>query len=183
MVLLNLRRSVSHGLPFLFIDMKNTLLLIIIALALSACCNTKNLPVKIETRDSIITKVVKETKYVKDTVYLEIPAQTAERTTQDSTSHLENDYATSDARINEDGTLYHDLKTKQQSIPVEVDIPVQTTDSTTAEIKYKDREVKIEVPRELTWWQKTKMYSFWALLALFVISNCKGILSIIRKII
>ena len=157
MVLLNLRRSVSHGLPFLFIDMKNTLLLIIIALALSACCNTKNLPVKIETRDSIITKVVKETKYIKDTVYLEVPAQTAERTTRDSTSHLENDYATSDARINEDGTLYHDLKTKPQSIPVDVDIPVQTTDSTTAEIKYKDREVKIEVPRELTWWQKTKM--------------------------
>ena len=44
--------------------MKNTLLLIIVALALSACCNTKNLPVKIETRDSIITKVVKETKYI-----------------------------------------------------------------------------------------------------------------------
>ena len=163
--------------------MKNTLLLILIALALSACSNTKNLPVKIETRDSIITKVVKETKYVKDTVYLEIPAQTAERTTQDSTSHLENDYATSDARINEDGTLYHDLKTKPQNTPVEVDIPVQTTDSTTAEIKYIDREVKIEVPLELTWWQKTKMYGFWALLALFLIRNLKGVLSIVKKII
>lgn len=163
--------------------MKNTLLLILIALTLSACCNTKNLPVKIETRDSIITKVVKETKYIKDTVYLEVPAQTSERTTRDSTSHLENDYATSDARINEDGTLYHDLKTKPQNIPVEVDIPVQTTDSTTAETKYIDREVKIEVPRELTWWQKTKMYGFWALLALFVISNRKGILSVVKKII
>ena len=163
--------------------MKNTLLLIIVALALSACCNTKNLPVKIETRDSIITKVVKDTKYIKDTVYLEIPAQTAERTTPDSTSHLENDYATSDARINEDGTLYHDLKTKPQNTPVEVDIPVQTTDSTTAKTKYIDREVKIEAPRELTWWQKTQIYGFWALLALFLIRNLKGVLSIVKKII
>ena len=141
------------------------------------------MPVKIETRDSIITKVVKETKYIKDTVYLEVPAQTAERTTQDSTSHLENDYATSDARINEDGSLYHDLKTKPQRKPQEVDVPVQTTDSTTAETKYIDREVKIEVPRELTWWQKTQIYGFWALLALFLIRNLKGVLSIVRKII
>lgn len=163
--------------------MKNTLLLILIALALSACCNTKNLPVKIETRDSIITKVVKDVKYIKDTVYLEIPAQTAERTTADSTSHLENDYATSDARINKDGSLYHDLKTKPQNTPVEVDIPVQTTDSTTAEIKYVDREVAVEVPRELSLLQKTQIYGFWALLALFIISNRKGILSIIKKII
>ena len=141
------------------------------------------MPVKIETRDSIITKVVKDVKYIKDTVYLEIPAQTAERTTPDSTSHLENDYATSDARINEDGSLYHDLKTKPQRKPQEVEVPVQTTDSTTAEIKYVDREVAVEVPRELSWWQKTKMYGFWALLALFIISNRKGILSIVRKII
>lgn len=163
--------------------MKNTLLLIIIALALSACCNTKHLPLKIETKDSIITKVVKDVKYIKDTVYLEIPAQTAERTTPDSTSHLENDYATSDARINEDGSLYHDLKTKPQRKPQEVDVPVQTTDSTTAEVKYIDREVAVEVPRELSWWQKTQMYGFWVLFALAAITNRKGILSIIKKIV
>ena len=163
--------------------MKSTLLLILTAFILSGCGSAKNMPVKIETRDSIITKVVKDVKYIKDTVYLEIPAQTAERTTPDSTSHLENDYATSDARINEDGSLYHDLKTKPQRKPQEVEVPVQTTDSTTAEIKYVDREVAVEVPRELSWCQKTKMYGFWALLALFIISNRKGILSIVRKII
>ena len=163
--------------------MKNTVLLIIIALALSACCNTKNLPVKIETRDSVITKVVKETKYIKDTVYLEVPAQTAERTTADSTSHLENDYAVSDARINPDGTLYHDLNTKPQEKPFEVETPVERKDSIV--YRYKDRTVyeTVEVERELTWWQKTKMYGFWALLALFLIRNLKGVLSIVKKII
>lgn len=163
--------------------MKSTLLLILTAFILSGCGSAKNMPVKIETRDSIITKVVKETKYIKDTVYLEIPAQTAERTTPDSTSHLENDYATSDAWINEDGSLYHDLKTKPQRKPQEVEVPVQTTDSTTAEIKYVDREVAVEVPRELSWWQKTQMYGFWVLFVLAAISNRKGILSIVKKIL
>ena len=163
--------------------MKSTLLLILTAFILSGCGSAKNMPVKIETRDSIITKVVKDVKYIKDTVYLEIPAQTAERTTPDSTSHLENDYATSDARINEDGSLYHDLKTKPQRKPQEVEVTVQSTDSTTAEIKYVDSEVAVEVPGELSWWQKTKMYGFWGWLALFIINNRKRILSIGRKII
>ena len=163
--------------------MKNTLLLIIVALALSACCNTKNLPVKIETRDSIITKVVKETKYIKDTVYLEIPAQTAERETRDSTSHLENDYATSDARINKDGSLYHDLKTKPQDKPVEFDKPVETRDSIIYRTQYIDRVQTVEVERALSWWQKTQMYGFWVALAAIAVIYRKKIFSVLKLLI
>lgn len=95
---------------------------IILALMMmcSSCCPCKNLTTETKTHDSVRVETNTVTVYVPDTVYIEIPAQNAERTTADSTSHLENDYATSDARINADGTLFHSLKTKPQEKPVEV---------------------------------------------------------------
>lgn len=96
-----------------------------------------------------------ETVYVTDTAYIEIPAQTAERTTEDSTSHLENDFALSDARINPDGTLFHSLETKPQSKPVEFQKPIITNDS--IEVRYKTRTRTVEVERKLTKWEKFKM--------------------------
>lgn len=122
-------------------------------------------------------------EYVPDTVFIEIPAQTSERETADSTSHLENDYATSDARINPDGTLYHNLKTKPQKKPVEFEKPVERKDS----VIYKTKTVtktKIEkVPRDLTWWQKTQIYGFWVILFILVIVYRKKILSLVKWLI
>lgn len=116
---------------------------------------------------------------------LEIPSQTAERTTRDSTSHLENDYAESDARINPDGSLFHDLNTKPQEKPFEVETPVERNDSIV--YKYKDRTVyetvEVEVERELTWWQRTQMYGFWVALLVIVITYRKGIWSVIKRIV
>lgn len=97
-----------------------------------------------------------------DTVYLEIPPQTAQRETRDSTSHLENDYAESDARINSDGSLYHDLKTKPQKKPLEFEKPVERKDSIVYRTKTVTETKVKEVPRELTWFQKTQIYGFWA---------------------
>ena len=98
--------------------MKRSIFLIMAAVLLVGGCSPgKHLAKTQQQQDSTRVEVRKEIVYVPDTVYLEIPAQTAERTTRDSTSHLENDYATSDARINTDGSLYHDLKTKPQEIP------------------------------------------------------------------
>ncbi len=117
-------------------------------------------------------------------------AQKSVRTTADSVSELENDYATSEARINPDGTLYHDLKTKPQEIPKEVETPMERNDSIV--YKYKDRTVyetvEVEVERELTWWQKTQMYGFWVALAVIVVgvivSQRKKIISwLMKKII
>lgn len=112
------------GMPLLFfIDMRKVLfLMIILALLMmcGSCCPCKNLTTETKTHDSVRVETNTVTVYVPDTVLIEIPAQTAERTTADSTSHLENDYATSDVHINADGTLFHDLKTKPQKKPVEV---------------------------------------------------------------
>ena len=85
--------------------MKKTLMLILALALLTGCKTTKQtasppIPVvPIETNTN--TKIV-HTETI-DTVFIEIPPQSAERTTPGKTSHLETDYAESDARINEDG--------------------------------------------------------------------------------
>lgn len=131
--------------------MKRSIFFIVAAVLLVGGCSPgKHLAKTQQQQDSTRVEVRKEIVYVPDTVYLEIPAQTAERTTRDSTSHLENDYATSDARINPDGSLYHDLKTKPQEIPKEVQTPVELNDSIV--YKYKDRTVYVE--KQMKWYDK-----------------------------
>ena len=113
---------------------------------------------------------------------MKIPAQTAENTTRDTSSHLETDYAESDARIDPDGTLHHSLRNKEQEKPVPMDVPTTQKDS----IVYKDRYVyeKVEVPRDLSAWQKWQIRSFWILLsvtAVYVLR--KPLLSLVRRFI
>lgn len=159
----------------------NISLLLLIALLLTACGTPKKLTTtqqdstRIEIRETVI--------YVPDTVFVEIPAQTAERTTQDSTSHLENDYALSDARINPDGSLYHDLKTKPQEKPVPFDKPVEKKDSIIYRTQYIDREITGEVERELSWWEKTQIYGFWGLVVILIIVYRKKIFALARRFI
>ena len=138
------------------------------------------MPTQTEQKDSIRTVVREVTRYIRDTVIMEIPAQSAENTTRDTSSHLETDYAESDARINQDGTLFHSLKNKEQEKPVPVDVPVTQKDS----IVYRDKYVyeAMEVPRELTSWQKWQMRSFWILLVIvagYVLR--KPLLALIRR--
>lgn len=159
----------------------NISLLLLIALLLTACGTPKKLTTtqqdstRIEIRETVI--------YVPDTVFVEIPSQTAERTTQDSTSHLENDYALSDARINPDGSLYHDLKTKPQEKPVPIEKPVERKDSIIYRTQYIDREVTVEVERELSWWEKTQIYGFWGLVVILLIVYRKKIFALARRFI
>lgn len=145
----------------------------------SGCCTQRRVVEQnttvIQHKDSANTevRVDKVIEYLIDTVYIKIPAQMAERTTQDSTSHLENDYATSDARINQDGTLYHDLKTKPQEIASEFQKPVEMKDSIRTEYKTKTEYITLidekEVEKELTWWQHTCIKWFpWCLILLII---------------
>ena len=155
---------------------------VVVVLLLTSCGPGKHLPVQTENRDSTRVEVREKTVYIRDTVLMEIPAQSAENTTRDTSSHLETDYAESDARIDPDGTLHHSLRNKPQKQPVPVDVPQTQKDS----IVYRDRFISetIEVPRDLTSWQKWQMRSFWILLsglAVFVIR--KPLLALIRRFI
>lgn len=163
--------------------MKRSIIFMLAAVLLVGGCSPgKHLAKTQQQQDSTRVEVRKEIVYVPDTVYLEIPAQTAERTTRDSTSHLENDYATSDARINSDGTLYHDLRTKPQEKEIPVEVPKERKDS----IIYRNIEVEKIVPveRELTKWQKTQMRGFWVVLVVLVVYVFrKPFLALIRRFI
>ncbi len=161
---------------------RNIIYSIIAFLLLTSCGAGKHLPTQTEQRDSVRVEVRKETKYIKDTVFLTVPAQSAENTTRDTSSHLETDYAESDARIAPDGTLHHTLRNKEQEKPVPVDVPVTQKDS----IVYRDKFIyeTVEVERELTGWQKWQLRSFWILLsglAIFVLR--KPLLALIRRFI
>lgn len=163
--------------------MKRTIFILAAVLLLGSCCPCRHLTTTTNRQDSTRIEVRTNTIYVPDTVFIEIPAQTAERTTADSTSHLENDYATSDAKINSDGTLFHDLKTKPQQKPVPTQKQVEQKDSIVYQAKYIDKEVLVEVERKLSWWEKTQIYGFWAVLVIFIIIYRKKIFSLINGLI
>lgn len=166
---------------------KIIILLVGIILLLDSCSTTKKAtqiinPVATETTS---TKVVEKQIFVPDTVFVEIPAQQAERTTQDSISFLETDYAASTARINLDGTLYHDLKNKAQRKPVQHDTPVITKDS----IVYVNKETSVPYPvvRELTIYEALSVKYFKWLLPLFALALMwifrKPVMALIRRFI
>lgn len=148
---------------------KHLILLLAAASLMWGCCPCRNLTTETDSQDSIRVEFRTKTILVPDTVFVEIPAQTAERTTRDSVSHLENEYAASDARINPDGSLFHDLRTKPQKKPVVTDKKIEQRDS----IVYQNRLVQVtktvSVPRDLTKFQKTQIAGFWFLLAIIAL--------------
>ena len=170
--------------------MKQTTLLILLSGALlTTGCKThktvqEQLPiVPIETNTD--TKIVHIETI--DTVFIEIPAQSAERTTPGKESHLETDYAESDARINEDGTLTHTLHNKPTKQPV----PVKNSTDTVYVDKFIEKPVPVEVPkeveRELTSWQKIRLDTWgWLVTALVLCIGrvCrKPLITLVRRLL
>ena len=155
-----------------------------LSVILAGCKSTKYVPVYVQN-DSVRTVVKTETVYEKDTAYIEIPRQTAERITKDTISSLENDFATSNAWITSDGTLHHTLATKEQELPFEYDKKIERTDSTST--KQGTTTIVKTVEKELSWWQQTKIYGFRVLAALLAIGLVwkyrKAIMAFIRKLI
>lgn len=159
--------------------MMNRIIYIIIAVFVfiaTGCRTTKTVstqpPIILHERDSVRVETKTVTIYERDTVTIEIPAQTAERTTPDSLSTLENDFAISTARINPDGTLFHTLFTIPGKFNVPFDKPIQKTENTRIQYKEIEKPVPVEVPveveRKLTWWQSTCIKFFpWALGVIF----------------
>lgn len=134
-------------------------------LLLGACSTTRKLSSQATNeRDSIHIEYRERIVSVPDTVFVEIPAQTAERTTPDSTSHLENDYSESDARINPDGTLFHSLSTKPQMKPVSFKKQIEYRDSIIYQDRWRTRTKTVVKENKLSWFQKT------------LIGGCSGLL-------
>lgn len=137
------------------------ILFFILLFGMTACSPCRRLATS--TRDSVRVETIIHTEYVPDTVFIEVPAERERQTVRDTTSRLETSFAVSEARINPDGALFHSLENKPQKRPVPIEKEVVYHDS----MVYRDRmdTETVEVERELTWWQQTRMRGFWVLLA------------------
>lgn len=127
-----------------------------LALLLFSSCRPGQQLVVVEARDSVrVEERVREVK-VTDTLFIEVPRQAAERTTADSSSHLENDYALSDARILADGSLFHSLETKPRTDTLTQELSVQAKDS----IVYREKVVPQPVPIEkpMGWFTQMRLW-------------------------
>ena len=108
-------------------------------------CSPRILPPS-EVKDSVRVEI--RERMVRDTAYVEIPVIKEVNMTRDSSSHLENDYASSDASI-ENGLLRHTLQTKPQKLAAPVDVPV----SDTVYVHDRGETIIKEVPAQFTKWQ------------------------------
>lgn len=175
--------------------MKRLILILIPLLTLISCQTAKQ---TISTEPVILTEygektvereIITEIDTV--TVFIEIPVQSAYREVPDSTSHLETDFATSDAWINLDGTLGHKLENKPLSKPIDVPVPKTTVNSNQTEAKIKEVPVPVPQPypveKKLSGWEALQIKSFWwligAVASLLAIIFRKPIISLIRQML
>lgn len=168
--------------------MRSTIIFYLLVSVFVSCGTARKLPppnpsIKDSTR--VETKVV--TVFIKDTVTIIVPGQTTKASTRDSSSHLETDYAVSDASIDSTGTLHHSLSNKEGEIPMPTETKVIYRDS----VVFRDREVEVptpypvevKVPRDLTFWQQMQMKGFWVMLILLLLKCRKGIFAVVRRFI
>lgn len=133
----------------------------ILAVLLSGCAARRI--VGTTSQDSVRVEVVERVEYITDTIEVAIPYE-REAVMRDTSSHLANAYAMSDAAILPDGRLFHSLETIPQLRPFSFKKPILRRDS----IVYRNfyREEVAEVERDLTWWQETQIKGFWAMISL-----------------
>ena len=137
---------------------------ILIAALLVVSCSPKIVEkIVTEVRDTTIVEI--HERIVHDTVKVEIPVIIENNVTPADSSHLENDYAVSDAYV-KDGLLHHSLRTKGGTIEVPVDIPVADTATTHNHYEnHEDTHERIkEVEKPLSRWKSFKLDSFWWLI-------------------
>lgn len=95
-------------------------------------------PVYIPTQTQIKTVYKDSTIYIRDTIKVYLPEEEKQNQTLADSSHLETNYAKSDAWVDRDGQLNHTLKNK-------TDIPVKVVRDTVVTVEYVDNYVEVPV--------------------------------------
>lgn len=134
--------------------MNRAAIAVLAALGLSACC-PKHYQPQVVYRDSVRVEIRERLVY--DTVKVEVPKVVERIVTRDTSSHLENDWAMSDASVS-DGFLSHSLETKPHTVYVPVAVPVH--DTVIVEKEAQETIIEKEVEKPLTWWQKARLGAF-----------------------
>lgn len=133
------------------------------AIFLALCaCSPKILPPPDTTSSSDSVQIEIHEYFIHDSIPYEVPVIIEKNMTRDTTSHLENDWAESDASL-VDGFLEHTLKTKGRTVYLPVLVPVH--DTLWREKSAKEIIIPKEVEREFTWWERARLRAFWWLLA------------------
>lgn len=148
-------------------------ILIFLSTMLVGCCHHSVVAPSISSSDSTIVKVVKRVEQVTDTVYVEIP-KIVEKVKRDTMSHLENEYAYSDAVVR-GGNLYHTLGTKPHKKAVVVNADIEHRDSIVEKIIEVVNTIEVEKPD--TWWEQTQKKGF------NIILIAVAILIVLRRIL
>lgn len=139
--------------------------IIVLTLALFAavgCGALKKQQPTVIIRDSIRTEY--RDRIVRDTINYEIPVEVEKVITRDTTSHLENRLAASDAVVS-NGFLSHSLRTKAGAV-VKVPVEVVVRDTVVVQKAAEIRTETVEVEKPLSWWQRFRLGAFWWLLGL-----------------
>lgn len=125
-------------------------LALILLMVLAAGCSPKLQPVvKTEIRTEYRDRMVH------DTVAVEMPPKMEERTvTVERSSHLENEWASSDASVDSLGLLHHSLETLPHKIMIPVTVPVHDT----LRLEAETITLTEYVEKPLKWPQKTLMW-------------------------
>lgn len=155
-------------------DMKQLLLIALLILSISSCCRTA-IPIQSEVSDNVREEKSAEIKEIlrDTTIYIYLPDQRKETTTQAVDSFLETNAATSTARINEDGSLFHSIENKPGPV-MSVTIPIKDTrivyiDKTLSN-RSEYKEVPVKMP--LSAWEKFFLWSgaaLWLLVIGFIV--------------
>lgn len=175
-----MRPEMKKFLTELFVTIVLALFAMCLAM-LVGCAPTKAVQSTV-VADTTSVKVVHHIEQVRDTVYVEIPQIIERNVTRDTVSHLENEYAKSDAIV--DGEfLWHTLEMKPQEKAVEI----------IKEIEYIDREIekKVEVVKYLdrlieaedTRFEKTQKTVFWMVIACVITWICYAIVRNRSKVV
>lgn len=138
----------------------------------------------------VVEKVVTETKIeyrdriIHDTTTFEVEKEVEKIVTRDTTSHLENRWAKSDALVS-GGFLSHSLESIPQVVNVPFEVEVHDTLYVQKESEIIEKEVKVE--KELSWWKRTKLNVFpWIFFGLIISLAWifkKPLLAIIKRLL
>ena len=130
----------------------------LIIMLLTSCRSLKHdMKENKDTSDSVRVEYREKIVKVPVTVVVEVPVESKERMTRDSTSHLETSFAVSDASmIWIDGVpfLRHSLDNKPQKIQKNDSVPVTEKEKVvwkTRRVTYNKTEIR---EKQLAWWQK-----------------------------
>ena len=144
----------------------------VLLLLLLFSCRSQKIIERESSQDSTYTELRESIVYVPVTTVVEIPAQTAECHTRDSTSHLETAFAQSDASITwRDGVPYlnHSLANIPQKIEQTQAVPVKQQRLTRYRLIRKTRYVYKHIDAQLTLYQKAMLnFGPWVILGLII---------------